>query len=418
MCRCAGIMAGLPAFLPTATRLAGRSLWWGHLGLRPPPRPFLARRGLSPRALPPRAAVAASTSASSSRRAATAATPAAAAAADTSGGNAALPGTIYLVATPIGNMADITARALSILDTVDVVAAEDTRRTGLLLARLFPSNSTSGVGGDRRRRGQRLLSYHAHNTHARTPHLLSLAQGGASVAVVSDAGTPGVSDPGSELVAAAVRACVPVVPVPGACAAVAALIASGLDTSSWTFVGFLPTRRSERAKELGRLASLTSTLVLYEAPHRVAASLAAIADVPSLRDRQVAVARELTKVHEEFRLFAGAGAAAEHYCAGGPGVLKGEFVLVLGPPAKDPPSGKGTVVSIEERQARVMIEVLISEGVPVSVAARGVAAATGVSRRALYAHAVQVVKDTGGGAATNGVSNEVEDADREHSVDV
>lgn len=412
-------MDGLLAFLPTAARLAGRFPLWGHPGRPPPPRPLLAGRGVPPRALPPRAAVASSTSASSRRpAAATAAKTATTAAADPSGGNAALPGTIYMVATPIGNIADITARALSILDTVDVVAAEDTRRTGLLLSRLFPSSSISGVGGDRRRRGQRLLSYHAHNTHARTPHLLSLAQGGASVAVVSDAGTPGVSDPGSELVAAAVRACVPVVPVPGPCAAVAALIASGLDTSSWTFVGFLPTRRSERAKELGRLASLSSTLVLYEAPHRLAASLAAIAEVPSLRDRQVAVARELTKVHEEFRLFAGAGAAAEHYCPGGPGVLKGEFVLVFGPPVAHPSAGKGPALSNEQRQARVMIEVLISEGVPVSVAARGVAAATGISRRALYAHAVQVVKDTGGGAATNGVSNEVEDADRQHSMDV
>jgi len=410
-------MAGVPAFLPTAARMAGRSALWGRPALRASPAasgrragilPGRPRPGIARRAPPPRAAVAASKSEAVPSPAA-----AAAAAADTSGGTTALPGTIYLVATPIGNIADITARALSILDTVDVIAAEDTRRTGMLLSRLFPAAASGG-----RSRRQRLLSYHAHNTHARTPHLLALARGGQSVAVVSDAGTPGVSDPGAELVAAAVRSCVPVVPVPGACAAVAALVACGLDTSAWTFVGFLPTRRSERAKELGRLAAVSTTLVLYEAPHRVATTLAAMAEVPALRDRQLAVARELTKVHEEFRLFAGAGAAAEHYGACGKGVVKGEFVLVLGPPTGPGVGGRGPALELEERKARVMVEVLVSEGVPVSMAARAVAAAAGVSRRALYAHAVQVVKDTGGVQAAVGVSMEVEEDDRRHSLDV
>jgi 16S rRNA (cytidine1402-2'-O)-methyltransferase len=219
------------------------------------------------------------------------------------------PGTLYLVATPIGNLEDITLRALRILREATVIAAEDTRHTRKLLAR--------------HRIAGRLLSLHEHNERTRTPALLRRLLGGDSVALVSDAGTPGLSDPGMALVRAAADAGVPVVPVPGPSAVLAALVASGLPAEPATFLGFLPARHVERRRVLGSVRDLPHTLVLFEAPHRLLATLDDL--LAALGDRRVAVARELTKVHEEVYR-ATLSETVRRFSAEAP---RGEFTLVV-----------------------------------------------------------------------------------------
>lgn len=221
-----------------------------------------------------------------------------------------MPGTLYLVATPIGNLEDITARALRILREVALVAAEDTRRSARLLQHFGITTP--------------LLSLHAHNEHARTPALLARLAGGESIAVVSDAGTPLVSDPGEGLVRAARAAGIRVEAIPGPSAVLAALTASGLPSETFTFLGFVPSRAAEREAWWRRAAAEPRTLVCFEAPHRIRETLAVMASV--LGERQIAVARELTKVHEEIV----AGTAAE--------VMarltedRGECTIVVAPP--------------------------------------------------------------------------------------
>ncbi|MDR1728859.1 MAG: 16S rRNA (cytidine(1402)-2'-O)-methyltransferase [Acidobacteriota bacterium] len=193
-------------------------------------------------------------------------------------------GTLYLVATPIGNLEDITLRALRVLREVALVACEDTRHTSKLLAHY-------GIATPRK-------SYHEFNEECRVPQLLALLRAGEDVALVSDAGTPLVSDPGFEIVAACRREGLPVIPVPGASAAVAALVGSGLPSDSFHFAGFLPSRGGERRRRLEELSAIPATLVLYEAPHRLLDSLQDMADV--LGPRRAALCRELTKMHEEF----------------------------------------------------------------------------------------------------------------------
>jgi len=192
---------------------------------------------------------------------------------------------LYLVATPIGNLEDITLRALRVLKGVDRIACEDTRLTQKLLNHFDIATPT--------------VSYHQHNEQSRTVELVALLQQGGRVAVVSDAGTPAFSDPGLDLVRAAVAAGVPVIPIPGANAALSALIASGLDTDRFLYVGFLPSKPGARRTELEALAERHLTLVVYEAPHRILETLADVEAVwgDSVR---VVVARELTKLHEEF----------------------------------------------------------------------------------------------------------------------
>jgi 16S rRNA (cytidine1402-2'-O)-methyltransferase len=194
---------------------------------------------------------------------------------------------LYLVATPIGNLEDITLRALRVLKGVDRIACEDTRQTQKLLNHFDISTPT--------------VSYHEHNEQARTAELTALLQQGGRVAVVSDAGTPGFSDPGLEVVKAAVAAGVPVIPIPGANAALNALVASGMDTDRFLYAGFLAAKPGTRRTELEALAAKADglTLVLYEAPHRI---LETLVDVESVWGHQarVVVARELTKLHEEF----------------------------------------------------------------------------------------------------------------------
>jgi len=219
-------------------------------------------------------------------------------------------GTLYLVATPIGNLEDVTRRALRVLAEVDVVACEDTRRTRALLEHFGVRAKT--------------VSYHEHNERERAAELAALIERGASVAVVSDAGTPGVSDPGYRLVRAAVERGARVVPVPGPSAFVAALTASGLPTDEFYFGGFLPARAHARRQRLASVRDLRATLVFYEAPHRVARALADAREV--LGEREAAVARELTKLHEEIvrgRL----GRLAARFSA--EGAARGEMVLVI-----------------------------------------------------------------------------------------
>jgi 16S rRNA (cytidine1402-2'-O)-methyltransferase len=195
-----------------------------------------------------------------------------------------MAGTIYLVATPLGNLEDITLRALRILKEVDLIACEDTRHTGRLLSHFEIKKP--------------LLSYHEHNEAERAAELVHRAQQGESIAVVSDAGMPGISDPGYRVVQEAIAAGVTVVPVPGAVAAEAALAATGLPTEAFRFGGFLPAKKTQRRKALGVLLQETATLIFYEAPHRVVETLTDVAE--TLGDRPVVVARELTKLHEEF----------------------------------------------------------------------------------------------------------------------
>src|SRR5688572_28459 len=197
--------------------------------------------------------------------------------------NSGMLGTLYLVATPIGNLEDITLRAMKVLGDVNLIACEDTRHTRKLLTH-FGINT-------------RTISYHEHNERERAAELLERLINGESIAVVSDAGTPGISDPGFRLVQLAIENDLSVVPVPGASAFVSALIASGIPTDEFFFAGFLPSRTSSRRARLKELQSLPATLVFYEAPHRLAASLRDASEI--LGQRNAVVARELTKVHEE-----------------------------------------------------------------------------------------------------------------------
>ena len=220
------------------------------------------------------------------------------------------PGTLYLVATPIGNMEDITLRAIRTLRDCDLVAAEDTRHTGMLLKRL-------GLA-------KRQVSTHKFNEAKRSGEIVELLQGGGTVSMVSDAGSPGISDPGHRLVTAVIEAGCRVETVPGACALVAALTASGLATNEFHFVGFLPVKSGQRAKRLAMLLELPGTLALYESPYRVVKLLGDLAEVAP--DRPVVLARELTKKFEQIQR----GVAAELLAAYSERKPKGEFVVLIG----------------------------------------------------------------------------------------
>jgi 16S rRNA (cytidine1402-2'-O)-methyltransferase len=196
-----------------------------------------------------------------------------------------MSGTLYLVATPIGNLADITQRALQVLNDVDLIACEDTRHTHKLLQHYGITTKT--------------VSYHEHNEQQRTAQLIDSLKQGSDVAVVSDAGTPAISDPGFRLVRAAIENDVLVVPVPGPSALISALVAAGLPTDEFFFAGFLPSRSNARRARLEALQTVPGTLIFYEAPHRLAATLKDAYEI--LGEREAVVARELTKLHEEIK---------------------------------------------------------------------------------------------------------------------
>jgi 16S rRNA (cytidine1402-2'-O)-methyltransferase len=240
---------------------------------------------------------------------------------------------LYLVATPIGNLEDITLRALRVLKEVDLIACEDTRHTRKLLSHYGISRPT--------------VSYHEHNERQRAVELVEKLKTGVSVALVSDAGTPLVSDPGFRLVRQCVEQGIQVIPVPGPSALTAALSASGLSTSEFIFGGFLPPRRAQRKAKLGEMCGARATLIFYEAPHRIKETLADALEV--LGDRQGAIARELTKVHEELRR----GRLSELEADLAETTVKGELVLLIGPPLDD--NLKGPVPqSILEQVEQVM----------------------------------------------------------------
>lgn len=268
---------------------------------------------------------------------------------------------LYLVATPIGNLGDITQRALDLLRRVDLIVCEDTRVTAKLLARYAIS--------------ARMLPYHEHNAERMRPELLQRLAEGRSIALVSDAGTPLVSDPGYKLVRAAIAAGHAVTALPGASASLTALLLSGLPPDRFFFAGFLPAKSGERRRELGALAGIPATLIFYESANRLAESLADMTEL--LGDRPAAVARELTKLHEEVRR-GSLGSLAGHYEAAGP--PKGEIVVVVGPPL----AGTGAVSAADLDTA--LKQALAQMSLKDAVAA--VAAATGRPRREIYARAL------------------------------
>ncbi|MGQ0429694.1 MAG: 16S rRNA (cytidine(1402)-2'-O)-methyltransferase [Gammaproteobacteria bacterium] len=274
-------------------------------------------------------------------------------------------GVLYLVATPIGNRGDISARAREILAAVHVVAAEDTRHSGRLLREL---------GLERP-----LVSLHEHNERARAAELVARLSAGESVALVSDAGTPLVSDPGYPLVRAAIGAGIAVVPVPGPCAAIAALAASGLPAERFCFEGFLPARAVARRQRLAELAIEPRTLVLYEAPHRLAACLADLAGALGV-GRQACVARELTKLHESFYR-GGLGELAERARTDAD-LQRGESVIVVEGAAE-----QGADASRLDEALAVLLRHL-----PPSAAAAAAAELTGARRNDAYARALELAE--------------------------
>ena len=280
------------------------------------------------------------------------------------GSAAALEPGLYLVATPIGNARDITLRALDVLAAADVLAAEDTRRTGRLLA----------IHGVRRPPG-RIVSYHDHNGALQRPRLLAVLAEGRSVALVSDAGTPLVADPGYRLVREAASAGYPVRAVPGASALLAALGVGGLPTDRFLFAGFLPPRGPARRRALAELAAVPATLVFYESPRRLAASLADMAAVLG-GEREAAVCRELTKRFEEARRGALAALAAGQAEAPDP---RGEIVVLAGPPVAAPPAAGD---ALDAALAAALGTLSVKD------AATTVAAALGLPRRQVYARAL------------------------------
>lgn len=269
-------------------------------------------------------------------------------------------GRLVVVATPIGNLGDITLRALEALKAADVIACEDTRTTAKLLARHLIRRPTT--------------PYHDHNAQKARPVLLARLAKGETVALVSDAGTPLVADPGYKLVTEAIAAGIDVEFMPGASAPVAALVLSGLPTDRFLFAGFLPPKTTARRETLKEFAGLRASLVFFESPQRLAASLADMASV--LGDRPAAVARELTKLYEEVRR-ASLTELAAHYEETGP--PKGEIVVVVGPPlAQEAPS--------EADLDALLRTALKRESLRDAVAA--VAEATGEKRRVVYARAL------------------------------
>jgi 16S rRNA (cytidine1402-2'-O)-methyltransferase len=273
--------------------------------------------------------------------------------------NELAPG-LYLVATPIGNLEDITLRAIRVLKQADLIACEDTRQTQKLLNHYGIENST--------------ISYHEHNEASRAAELIEKLEQGSRIAVVSDAGTPGVSDPGFRLALLANQRGIPVIPVPGAAAFVAALIASGLPMESFAFRGFLPAKSGARRKELEGIRQSSRTEIFYEAPHRIGGTMEDM--VATLGgERKVVIARELTKVHEEFLR----GTAAEVLqIVRDRGELKGEITLLIGPGSQDEVARPAT--SVRERVTQLMRDEKLDE----KSALKHVAKERGISKSEAY----------------------------------
>ncbi len=267
-----------------------------------------------------------------------------------------MPGILYIVATPVGNLEDITLRALRILrDEVAVIACEDTRQTQKLLTHYSIRKP--------------LVSYHEHNEASRSAELIEILRNEKSVALVSDAGTPLLSDPGFRVVHAAIENGISVVPIPGASALLSALTASGLPTDSFLFLGFLPAKSTARRKQLENLVRQEQTLIVYESPHRVLETLNTIAEI--FGERRLVLAREITKLHEEF--LRGTAAEIQEQLAAR-GSIKGEITLVIA-------GGELAVSNADPVQA---VEQLEAEGTPRMHAIKTVAKRQGLPKREVY----------------------------------
>ena len=274
------------------------------------------------------------------------------------------PGTLYIVATPIGNLEDMTFRAVRILQAVDMIAAEDTRHTGRLLQHFQVKTPQ--------------ISYHEHNSNSRIPELLEQLQYGKAIALVSDAGMPGISDPGYELIKACIDDGITVVPIPGASAVITALSAAGLPTDRFIFDGFLPAKSQQRKQYLESLQSESRTLVFYESPHRLRDTLADLGAVLG-SDRSIVIARELTKLYEEFWRGTIEDAIA-HYQEKEP---QGEYTLLV---AGNPPSKP----QLTETELKAELLQIMQQGISRSQASRQLAKDTSLSRRYLYQLALSI----------------------------
>lgn len=268
------------------------------------------------------------------------------------------PGTLYIVGTPIGNLEDITFRALAVLRQVNWIAAEDTRHTGKLLHHF--------------QIGTPQISYHDHNRRGRLPELLQRLQQNQSVALVTDAGMPGISDPGYELVAACVEAGIAVVPIPGVSAVTTALCAAGLPSDRFVFEGFLAVKGPERRARLESLQTEARTLVFYEAPHRLLQTLQDLLEWMGA-ERAITVARELTKLHEQFWRGSLVEAVAYHQTH----TIQGEYTLVLAGHLAAP-------LQLSESALLAELQHLIQQGLSRSQASRQLAQQTALSRRQIY----------------------------------
>ncbi|MFQ5586124.1 MAG: 16S rRNA (cytidine(1402)-2'-O)-methyltransferase [Thermodesulfobacteriota bacterium] len=270
-------------------------------------------------------------------------------------------GTLYVVATPLGNMEDITVRAIRVLGEVPLIAAEDTRHTGRLLKRYGISTP--------------LTSYHEHNEGKKAPRLLARLREGTDIALVSDAGTPGISDPGYRLVKLAAEGEIEVIAVPGPSAVLAALSVAGLPTDSFLFEGFVPSRRTERRRFLLGLKGLKKTVLLYESPRRIRGTVKDIGEL--LGDVNLVLAKELTKLHEEvYRGRVGEILEILEGCD-----IKGEITLLIGPQSE----GKRNDISISEE-----LKGYLKLGFTLKDAVQAVAAESGLPRRAVYREAIKL----------------------------
>jgi 16S rRNA (cytidine1402-2'-O)-methyltransferase len=269
-----------------------------------------------------------------------------------------MPGILYLVPTPIGNLGDVSARAAETLSAVDFIAAEDTRVSVRLLNHLEIKKP--------------LVSYHEHNQAQSGPKILARLQAGESCALVTDAGSPAISDPGEGLVRLCAEQGVPVCAIPGPCAAITALSVSGLSTARFAFEGFLPPQKKERRQRLERLAAEDRTMIFYEAPHRLRETLAEL-EAAFGPERKISLCRELTKLHEEILRTTLHGAAA-HYAEAEP---RGEFVLIVA-------GSERRAETVTPEGAADLARSLIADGMSKKDAARQVAAETGVSRNVIY----------------------------------
>jgi len=276
-------------------------------------------------------------------------------------------GKLYIISTPIGNLEDMTYRAVRILSEVDLIAAEDTRHSLKLLNHFNISKP--------------LTSYYDHNQQLKGERILSSLRQGKTVALISDAGTPCVSDPGYHLIRDAVIEGIAVIPIPGCCAAITALSASGLPSDNFTFAGFPPARQGKRRTFLAELTGMTGTLILYEAPHRLESTLTDMCEV--FGDRQIAVARELTKIYEEFLR----GTASEVLAMVSQAKVRGEVVILIAP-------GEAAPKEVEPLET-LLKRLLHEDRLSIKDAAKKAAEITGVSRNEAYSEALKARKEAG-----------------------